>query len=116
MTIKQLILNNIIIIVGILMCIGVILFRPTFVQGDSMQPTLKDNDFLICNTLDKTPEIGDIVVVDASSFIPGEEYIIKRVADVKDGMIYLKGDNLNNSYDSDEFGYISIDCLVGVII
>ena len=89
-------------------------FRITFVNGCSMKPTLKETDFLICNTFDTTPEIGDIVVV--KPLICTNDYIIKRVTDIKDNQIFLEGDNKEHSYDSRNFGWIDKENVLGVVL
>ena len=64
---KNFLLKNYILITNIVMSILLLClifcFRPTVIHGESMYPTLEDGDTLICNTLNKTPEIGDIVEI-----------------------------------------------------
>ena len=54
-----------------------LLIRMTGVIGDSMKPTLHENDKLIISNLFYTPKRGDVVVVTKKSFRP--EPIVKRV-------------------------------------
>lgn len=117
---KKFSLKNYILITDIVMSILLLCliycFRPTVVQGESMYPALEDGDTLICNTLNKNPEVGDIVVIKPSFETVPDQLIIKRVTDIKDGKIFIEGDNKENSYDSRNFGYVSLEHLLGVII
>lgn len=45
-----------------------------------------------------------------------DQFIIKRVTDIKNGEIFIEGDNKENSYDSRNFGYVSLEHLLGVVI
>lgn len=56
-----------------------LIFRGVTVVGDSMRPTLHENDYLIISDLFYTPKTGDIVVVQAPHYKNGTEPIIKRV-------------------------------------
>lgn len=89
--------------------------RPVCVQGYSMYPTLEPGTTLFLNTLDKTPKIGDIVVVEPLICFGGKT-VIKRVVDVRDGEIFLEGDNKEISYDSRNVGWIKTEHILGVII
>lgn len=100
----------IILVVGLVM---IFINRPAIVSGVSMYPTLKNNQFIIFNTL-QDYKVGDIVVVDSSSFLP-EKYIVKRIIDISDEGVFLQGDNTEFSYDSRNFGYIPKDCILGVV-
>lgn len=109
---KKIIKKVTILLLMILFCYN---FRLTYVHGCSMEPTLKEGDLLLCNTLD-TPNIGDIVIVKPSFDTVPDQYIIKRVTDIKDGKVFLQGDNRENSFDSRNFGWIDEDLVFGVII
>lgn len=101
----------IILVVGLVM---IFINRPAFVSGYSMYPTLDNNQFVVCNILENY-KIGDIVVVDSSSFL-SENYIVKRIIDIdEEGNLFLQGDNTPVSYDSRYFGYISPDLVLGVV-
>ena len=105
-------------ILFVISIILILIFRVTIVDGDSMNPTLKDKQIVFCNVLDKTPEIGDIVVVDASSIIAEDVTIIKRVVgiDKERNTIFLVGDNREHSTDSRDFGWVSTSKIIGVIV
>ena len=117
---KNFLIKNYILITNIVMSILLLCliycFRPTVVNGESMSPILEDGDTLIFNTLNKTPEIGDIVVIKPSFETVPDQFIIKRVTDIKNGEIFIEGDNKENSYDSRNFGYVSLEHLLGVVI
>lgn len=56
-----------------------LIFRGVTVNGDSMLPTLHNNEYLIISDLIYTPKTGDIVVVQSPHFKNGTEPLIKRV-------------------------------------
>ena len=49
----------------VLLCIFV--FHFAAVQGDSMLPTLQDGNQLLVNALDRQPEQGEIIIINAST-------------------------------------------------
>lgn len=91
------------------------IFNPTIVHGSSMQPTLSSGDTLFLNTLDKTVEVGDIVVIEPLPVFCGNS-VIKRVTQIKDDKIWIEGDNKENSFDSRDVGWIPIESVLGVVI
>lgn len=81
------------------------------VFGDSMLPTLKEGDEVICYTWaynKRSPKVDDLVVAKMKDL-----EIIKRVLFVRDNEVYLKGDNEQQSTDSRNFGWISTRQIVG---
>ena len=82
-----------------------LLIRMTGVIGDSMKPTLHQNDKLIISNLFYTPKQGDVVVVTKKSF--RTEPIVKRVIATAGqtidihfdtGAVYVDGVLLEESY------------------
>lgn len=63
------------------LCITVFLFQPTTVLGQSMEPTLRDGQYVflskISHTLGRLPAYGDIVVLDSR---------VERERDLKDDL------------------------------
>ena len=96
------------------------------VQGTSMEPTLREGQFLVllksAYWIDE-PQNGDIVVVQH-----GTEKYIKRIVAcpgeippgedeiLQEGRYYIMGDNMDVSVDSRSFGAISKDLILGCII
>ena len=80
-------------------------FRHSVVSGDSMLNTLNDGDRLIISNLFYEPKVGDIIVFDdRSNEHYADEPIIKRViavggdtVEIKDGIVYLNGEILDES-------------------
>ena len=60
-----------------------------------MMPTLK-NGRLVLGVKRKNYIIGDIIVARHGG---GE--VVKRIANITDGIVYLKGDNRENSHDAE---------------
>ena len=80
------------------------------VVGASMEPSLYEKDIVIA--FRKKPKIGDIVIVKA-----GEREVIKRVAKISPpALLYLLGDNEQESTDSRSFGAVPCSSLLGVVI
>lgn len=107
---------KVIIIAGVLALIITHFVRPTIVKGESMVPTLYPNDYLIMNRLaykNKPVEYLDVVVFHSKLSLDGESSkkkkdLVKRVIglpgdiiEVKDGMVYRNGEELNEPYIND---------------
>ena len=81
------------------------------IEGDSMQPTLKEGDLVLVNP-HAALEIGDIVV--ARHPFKKSVDIIKRIAKILPGDRYiLLSDNLDDSADSRQFGAIGAKDILG---
>ena len=95
------------------------ILRIASIKGGSMENTLMPNDKVLVNLLDKKPENGDIVLIDArrsytlaedGSVAEGEgvgDIIVKRVIarggqtvdiDFKSGTVYVDGEKLREDY------------------
>ena len=119
----------------VIMLIGV-LFTRNFVgfvskvSGYSMSPTLIEGNIAIVSRLsyiDKEPEVGDIII--AIEPVAGVS-VIKRVAGVpgdtvtyqdkeyvlKENEYFIRGDNKGFTTDSDTYGPISRDRIVGKVV
>ncbi len=92
--------------VSLFVCAALLLMRPIFVSGHSMQPTLWDGDLMVASDLFYTPARGDIVVLNKESFFDGSP-IVKRVIavegdsidiDFQSGEVHLNGELLNEPY------------------
>lgn len=81
----------------------------TIVQGNSMLPTLENNDILIIEKLTQrfgAYKQGDIVVVKIPEFLDGgKTYAIKRIAAtegqriaIHDGEVFVDGEKLQETY------------------
>jgi len=90
-------LESIIFSIFIVILIFTFLFRQVSVSGESMVPTLQNNDRLIISHLFYTPKKDDIVVIKSEGL---KEHIIKRVIatagqevniDFKEGKVYVDG-------------------------
>ncbi|GAA0702876.1 signal peptidase I [Paraclostridium ghonii] len=98
--------------VSMLLVFSITLFiKPTIVNGESMYPTLNNNDYLIVNKLSyikQAPKRGDMLVFKTGLIdnktnkkkdlvkrviaLPGEHIIIK------DGEVFIDGKKLNEEY------------------
>lgn len=116
------IINNIItfaICIAVAFCLATFITtyvaHQTTVEGESMEPSLKNNDSIIIQKLSyhwKNPERFDVVVFPVQTDSNGEEdiYYIKRViglpgevVQIIDGEVYINGTKLNgDSYAKEE--------------
>ena len=86
------------------------------IRGDSMWPSLKDGQEVICtNYVGQKIDVGKIVVFTH----PFDNRIIaaKRVAGLSNGGLFVEGDNPDptSSDDSHNFGVISIESVIAVV-
>ena len=89
---------------------------PWAVEGPSMSPTLHDGDRVIVALTSyrrHAPRIGDVVLLEG----PGGTPLVKRVAeppvDVRQGTLWVLGDNAAESSDSREFGPLPLSHVRG---
>jgi phage repressor protein C with HTH and peptisase S24 domain len=81
------------------------------VSGHSMQPTLSPGTEILVSSLPfllRSPSEGDLI-----AFKDKEEFIIKRIKQVKDGKYLVQGDNPS---DSREYGWIERKRIIGKVI
>ncbi len=104
------------IVLSILIALLITAFvKPTMVQGQSMEPTLWENDLLIINRLlynREEPSRGDIVVFESNQTdedgkaklfikriigLPGEDILIRE------GKVYINNNMLRENYLAEEY-------------
>ena len=105
---KRRILDIIPIIISILLVIGInFCFQLVLVNGDSMNPTYQNNDFLISSKIaykNHSPQKGDLVIVDGKSKDLDID-IIKRVVatpgdtvEIKKGQLIINDKKVKEDY------------------
>ena len=84
------------------------------VEDPSMEPAMAAGDYVIVNRWAYRlgePAKGDLVVLrDPEN---KERHLVKRVADVVNGGVFVVGDNLERSRDSRRFGPVPKSLLIG---
>jgi len=80
------------------------------VVGQSMHPTLKDGQILFVSH-SRAHKPGDVVV----AHMKGRE-VVKRLTKMKNGKVFLEGDNPRNSTDSNTHGWLSDRHVVGRVV
>ena len=85
------------------------------VAGGSMSPLLHDGDTVIVDSRiyhRQAPQVGDVVVAEH----PYEQRIIvKRISDIDEDSVILRGDNPAQSTDSRTLGPFPIGALIGQV-
>lgn len=81
------------------------------VVGSSMMPTLKPDKLVVATSLYSHLKPGDIVIVSHQSLEK-----IKRLKDIREGEIFIVGDNEEDSLDSRSFGWLSSETVLGKVI
>ena len=88
--------------------------HPLRVSGESMRPTLDDNDVVLVSPRSSI-EVGDIVL--ASHPFKNSVTVLKRVFAIDAaGRIELRGDDPEESSDSRSFGSLPIDDIRGKVV
>ncbi|MGI6085329.1 MAG: signal peptidase I [Acetivibrionales bacterium] len=98
------------------LAVVIFLGRLTVVNGNSMYPTLKNQDVLIIENITPrfgTIEPGDIVVLRVPELLEGnQKYAVKRViakenqhVKIYDGNVYIDGKQLSENYVNNEKTY-----------
>jgi len=105
-----------IILAGIL--ISLIIFNYCFkfgvVDGVSMDPTLKDRQLVFVRRVIINSDFNTGSVVEA---VDNEGFVVfKRVKWIKDGKVFLEGDNKPASVDSRKLGAVDISQVKGIVI
>jgi len=82
------------------------------VEGNSMVPVLKSGDIVFARKIHHMHIYANSIVI---ANINGKE-IIKRVGIVKNGKVFLIGDNKAASTDSRTFGLVSCSVVLGKVV
>lgn len=80
------------------------------VEGLSMMPHYKHGKIVFGWRLSK-PKVGDVVIARHH-----RTEIIKRVTEITKDQVYLLGDNLNESTDSRQFGWLPLAAIMAVVV
>ncbi|MDO8657902.1 MAG: signal peptidase I [Candidatus Levybacteria bacterium] len=86
------------------------------IKEKSMEPGIKEGSVVLINRyhyLFKKPEAGDMVVLRDPT--DSKRFIIKRVKELKDGRVFVIGDNEKESVDSRQFGWIDKKNILGKV-
>ena len=82
------------------------------VVGNSMAPVLKPGDIVFAKKIHHLHIYADSIVI---ASINGKE-VIKRVGVVKNGKVFLIGDNKAASTDSRTFGLVPCSAVLGKVV
>ncbi len=109
--------QSVVVAIIVLCAVFTFVVRPVRVSGDSMLPTLSDQDWLLVSAFDVTPEYGEIIVATQPNETQSGEPVIKRVIavggqrvdiDFDQGIVYVDSVALDEPYIK-ELTYRSFD-------
>ncbi|MCA9323751.1 S26 family signal peptidase [Candidatus Saccharibacteria bacterium] len=80
------------------------------VVGDSMKPSYKHGQVVLV-MMTREFRVGDVVVA-----LQGKREVLKRIVDMKDGNVFLEGDNKTASTDSRQHGWLSDRLIMAKVI
>ena len=95
-------------------------FRTIAVSGSSMSPTFNDGDWLLFRSLSRASAkqmqhlLDKVVVIERESY--PRVHLIKRVTRIDGNGIWVEGDNKEASTDSRNWGALTPDEIVGVVL
>lgn len=80
------------------------------VKGASMHPTLPHGKIVVA-LKHRKPRVGDVVIVQHHRV-----EVLKRIHDMKGPLVYLLGDNPDESTDSRHYGWLPLSKILGVVL
>ena len=112
------IIASIVMAICLIITILIFLFPIIRICGYSMFPTLSDGEFYFGKRVLRKSKckIGEIYVYRPPYEDDEEKFVIKRLADIKDGKYFFLGDNADDSYDSRYYGYVPIKNVVARLL
>lgn len=111
------------LLIGVLLAVGLrVVVAPSIVVGESMEGSFQDGDYLMVYKLAygdrKTPEYGDVVVLDSEE-VQGNATFIKRVVgkpgdtlDFRDGNLYRNGKLVDEPYALEKMNGVAPSVIV----
>lgn len=84
------------------------------IYGHSMAPVLNENDLVLISYIPflfKKPKVNDVVAISYNGKI-----LIKRIKEKREKKYFVNGDNMTDSLDSRNFGFISSKQILGKLI
>ena len=91
---------------------GILPIRIFRVAERSMEPTIKEGDYVVLLAFGKL-KVGDIVALKH----PYKNLtIIKRIVKARADYVYLEGDNRRSSEDSRKFGFVKKREVIGKVL
>ena len=87
-----------------------LLFRVA-VTGPSMEPTVREGDWLLVRQLRRRPRVGELVI--AADPREPARLLVKRVSAVTADAVTVSGDRPDRSTDSRQFGALPLSAILG---
>ncbi|MCL5429915.1 MAG: nickel-type superoxide dismutase maturation protease [Candidatus Marsarchaeota archaeon] len=79
----------------------------------SMEPAIRDGDYVFVNRMSKIFRDGEVVVLKHPK---SGMRLIKRIRGIKDNRFFVVGDNTDNSEDSRSFGAVDVSNVIGKVL
>lgn len=115
---KAFICISIFLAVLVVLFLGFLFFFPVVrICGYSMFPTFMDGQYFVSRRVFRKSrcKVGEVYVLRSPCKDKDQKFVIKRLADIKDGKYYFLGDNSYDSYDSRYYGYVNSNLVVAHI-
>jgi nickel-type superoxide dismutase maturation protease len=87
--------------------------RRFLVSGDSMKPTLENGQFVLVDPKPSVVSEGDIVICRHPTM---DLELVKRVMVLEEGRFFVQGDNVKESSDSRQFGWLTKEHICGKVV
>jgi len=87
--------------------------RRFLVSGDSMKPTLENGQFVLVDPKPAVVSEGDIVICRHPTM---DLELVKRVMVLEEGRFFVQGDNVKESSDSRQFGWLTKEHICGKVV
>lgn len=108
-------IRTLVIIAAVLFLVFRFVIGVSFIDGNSMNPTFEDGDFVIYSRLDRNVHYGDVIALKLPT---GEKYVKRIVAeagdtvDIRDGLFYLNGQPLDDKHTLEEQGRVTYPLMI----
>lgn len=80
------------------------------VSGDSMNPTLKNNQIILCSN-DRNFKVGQVVLAHVKN-----REVVKRIAKIENGQVFLETDSKKHAHNGRYYATVIDTNIVGIVV